>query len=158
MSFGAARFMKRIVVGMVPSALAVCLATMPCLANEWREAVDQSPQQIGPGEWEFIVDLGAKPRGPQFIGSQYDFDGATQGITVDYDYNGSGIDFSDDREFLGIAPTLFNLVDGFIHGWELVDLKDGVFSGVVYSTVPLTEVRLLVLADSFVQIHRKRQR
>ncbi len=131
-----------------------------CLATEWLYAVDENPRQAGPNTWRFAIRTGVKPIGQLlFAWSQYDFASATQGIEVDYDFNGRGIDFSDDRRFYAIAPTLFESIDGFLAGWDVADMNDGVFRGVVYSTAPLTRVHFIIEADSFIPVrHRPRDR
>ena len=134
----------------------ICLATTTCLATEWQFGIDQNPQPIGQGAWHFTIDLGVRPVGHlQFVGSQYDFDWFTEGITTivyDFNVNQGGSGYSDSREFLAIAPTLYDPIDGFIHGWDVADLKDGTFSGVVYATAPLTAVYFLIEADRFVPV------
>lgn len=138
-------------------ALWIGLPTI-CLATEWLYAVDENPRRAGPDMWRFSIKLGVKPIGQLlFAWSQYDFASATQGIEVDYDFNGRGIDFSDDRRFYAIAPTLFESIDGFFAGWDVADMNDGVFRGVVYSTAPLTRVHFIIEAESFMPVHHRQR-
>jgi len=74
----------------------------------------------------------------------------TNGISADYAYDGPGIDWTDDRTFLAIAPTLFDSEDGFIQGWSAWDIVNGKFSGRVYATAPLVRVWFTVEADQIV--------
>ena len=135
-------------------AVAMCLAATPCRATDYLTVVDDQPRQIGPNMWRFVVQVGVRPAGTlQFANAQYDFAFPTEGIEVDYDFNGPGVDFADGREFYAIAPTLFDQLDGFIHGWDLSDLGDGVFSGVVYATAPLTAVHFTIAADQLLPVH-----
>lgn len=136
-------------------AISMCLAATTCSATEVREAVDEQPQQIGPNLWHFAVRVGVRPLGAvQFACAEYDFAAPTEGIEVDYDFNGAGLDFADDRMFYAIAPTLFDQIHGFINGWDAFDLRDGIFSGVVYATAPLTAVHLMIEADRLVRVRR----
>ncbi len=153
MTFGP-RFMKWVVGTMLSCVLWICVAPTACLATEWWIGVDQSPRQIAPNAWRFRIEVPVQPAGKlQFVGSEYDFASLTQGITVDYQFDRPGISFSDPREFLAVAPTLFDPHDGFIHGWDLLDLKDGTFSGVVYATAPLTTVYFSIAADNLEPVH-----
>jgi hypothetical protein len=96
-----------------------------------------------------------KPAGAlRFVWSQYDFADPTEGVAVDYDFNGAGTDFFDRRTFYAIAPTLFDQLDGFINGWDVADMNDGRFSGVVYATAPLTTVHFSIEADRLVPVLR----
>ena len=124
------------------------------LTPETTGGVDDSPIQVAEDVWRFRIVLGVKPRGNLgFIGSQYDFDSLTNGIRVDYDYNGEGVDYIADGEFLSIAPTLHIAGENeFLHGWDISDLDDGIFSGVVYASARLTSVRIDVEADSFIPV------
>lgn len=147
----------KVVAALLPGAMWICLAATPCLAGRYRFGVDLHPQQVGPNAWHFAIDLRVKPIGrPQFVGSQYDFASATQGIAIDYDFNSAqgGSGFSDARTFMAIAPTLFDPIDGFKNGWDATDLKDGIFSGVVYSTAPPTAVYFMIEARRFVRVRR----
>jgi hypothetical protein len=147
-------FMKWVVGVILSSVLWIGVAPTTCLATEWWVGVDQNPRQIAPNAWRFRIKVPVTPAGQlQFVGSQYDFASLTQGITVHYQINGPGSDFSDPGEFLAIAPTLFDLLDGFLNGWDLIDLKDGTFSGVVYATAPLTTVYFSIAAEGLVPVH-----
>ena len=154
--FSMPRFVRHVVVAMLPCALWTCLAATTCGATEFWYGVDESPRQVAPNTWRFSIKVPVKLAGQlEFVGSQYDFAGATEGIDVDYKFNGRGIDFWDDRVFYAIAPTLFNLSDGFVNGWDLDDLANGTFSGVVTATAPLTTVHLSIVAESFVPVRRR---
>jgi hypothetical protein len=134
-------------------AFCICLATAPCLAESF-SAVDEQPQQIDANTWRFAVQVGVRPLGTlEFVGSQYDFASPTQGIEVAYGFRRRGVDFSDSRTFYAISPTLFDQLDGFIDGWDLSDLRDGIFSGVVSATAPLTAVHFVIEADRLVPVH-----
>lgn len=86
------RFMKRVVGTILSCALWICSGPATCLATEWWVGVDQNPQQIAPNAWRFRIKVPVKPAGQlQFVGSQYDFASFTQGITVDYQFNGPGM-------------------------------------------------------------------
>ena len=137
-------------------SLGTCFPTTTCLATEWCYGVDENPQQIGPNAWHFTIDLGLKPAGRlHFVSSQYDFAWPTEGIDVDYDFSKAHIDFSDDRVFYAIAPTLFDDIDGYLGGWSAADMKDGIFSGVVYATAPLTTVYFGMEADHLVPVSHR---
>ena len=117
--------------------------------------MEEHPQPIAANTWRFVIHLGVRPVGElQFVWSQYDFASATQGIDVDYAFNGTGIDFSDPRTFSSIAPTLLDRLDGHTNGWDRADMADGTFSGVVYATAPLTTVSFGVEADRWVPVLR----
>ena len=149
----------RVVAAMLPGAMWICLAATPCLAGRYRFGVDRHPQQVGPNAWHFTIDLRVRPIGKvQFVGSQYDFVSATQGLAIDYDFNSAqgGTGFSDSRRFMAIAPTLFNPIDGFMNGWDVADLKDGTFSGVIYATAPPTAVYFMIEARHFVRVRHPR--
>jgi murein DD-endopeptidase MepM/ murein hydrolase activator NlpD len=117
-------------------------------ASEFRYAVDEHPQLIAPNTWRFVIPVGVRPVGElQFAWSQYDFNNT--GTELD-----TRTDFSDRRTFLAIAPTLFNQIDGLINGWDVADMDDGTFSGVVQSTAPLTMVHFGIEADRLVPVLR----
>ena len=138
-------------------AVYVCLAVTTCLGTEFQYAVDNQPEQIAPNLWRFSVPIGVKPVGQlAAVWSQYDFASPTEGIEVDYDFNGSGIDYSDGRAFWAIAPTLFDPLDGYINGWEPSALRDGTFTGLVYATAPLAVVHFMIAADQLVPVRHPR--
>ena len=133
----------------------LCLAATTCVASEFRYAVDEHPKQVRWNVWRFSVQVGAIPVGAlDFACAQYDFATPTAGIAVDYDFDGAGNDFSDDRLFYGIAPTLFDQYSGFINGWDISDLGDGIFSGLVYARAPLTAVHFMIEADQFAPVRQ----
>lgn len=143
---------RTVLVAILPAALCICLATTTCPAAEWF-GMDQSPRQIAANLWHFSINLGVRPVGHmQFVWSQYDFAWDTRGFAVVYDFNPGRLSCADPRRFLSIAPTLFDPVDGYMHGWNATDLNDGTFSGVVYATAPLTTVYFLIEADRFVRV------
>jgi len=149
-------------LGTLPgmTALAVAMITVPataCHARAWRHWVDKHPVQIAPNAWQFAVDLRAVPYGRVFfVSSEYDFAAPTDGMVVAYDFSEGTSGYSDPRRVLAVAPTLFDQTDGFLNGWDISDMRDGVFSGVVYASAPLTEVHFLIQADRFVWPHRRR--
>jgi len=126
-------------------------------AGSWTNT-DDHPRQIAPGVWSFSVNVPVHPVGQlHFVNAQYDFYDSstgigvpTNGISADYAYDGPGIDWTDDRTFLAIAPTLFDSEDGFIQGWSAWDIVNGKFSGRVYATAPLVRVWFTVEADQIV--------
>ena len=133
----------------------ICLAATTAGASEYRYAVDKHPRRIAANAWHFVIRTGVRPAGElHHVLSQYDFASPTQGIAVDYAFNGPGMDYSDPRTFYAIAPTLFDPTDGPIDGWDVVDLQDGIFSGIVYSTARLTRVHLMIEADRLVRVRR----
>ncbi len=116
---------------------------------------DDHPQQVAPNAWHFAIRVPVRAIGGlQFVGSQYDFLAPTQGIAVDYRSDGMGVDFADRRNFLAIAPTLYNQVDGFINGWSADGLGSRTFSGIVYATAPLTNVSITIIADRLMPMRR----
>ena len=125
---------------------------------DWWTCTDDHPREIAPGVWYFSVNVPVHPVGElQFVNAQYDFydvstgvGASTEGISVDYAYNGAGMDWTDDRTFLAIAPTLFDPSDGFIQGWSAWDVVKGKFDGTVYATAPLVRVWFTVSADRLV--------
>lgn len=133
------------------------LLTTTVHADSWTNT-DDHPRQIAPGIWSFSVNVPVHPVGQlEFVNAQYDFydfstgvGASTDGISVDYAYDGPGIDWTDHRTFLAIAPTLFDLVDGFIQGWSAWDIVNGKFNGTVYATAPLVRVWFTVEADQIV--------
>lgn len=140
---------------LLVGAVCIGLAATTCFAAESQYAVDEHPQPLAANTWRFVVHLGVRPVGPlQFAWSQYDFMSATQGIEVDYAFNGAGIDYTSDRTFSAIAPTLCDRIDGCMNGWDVAGMTDGSFSGVVYATSPLTAVHFGVEADRFVPVLR----
>src|SRR5262245_41263414 len=132
------RFTRELTVSMLAATFLTCVATPKCLATEWWVGVDDHPRQVAPNMWYFSIKLPVKPMGQlQFVGSQYDFAGATQGFAVDYKANGGGTDFADPGTFYVIAPTLFDTIDGYINGWDAGCMDSKTFSGVVYANAPL---------------------
>jgi hypothetical protein len=137
---------------------AILLATATARA-EWWTNTDDHPRQIAPGVWYFSIHVPVYPVAQlQFVAAQYDFydfrngsGTSTNGISVDYAYDGRGIDWTDGRTFLAIAPTLFDLHDGFIQGWSAWDVVNGKFEGTVYATAPLVRVWFTVSADVLVR-------
>jgi len=135
-------------------ALAALSLAQPARADWWTNT-DEHPRLIAPGTWYFSINVPVQPVGQlQFVNAQYDFydfstgvGTSTNGISVDYAYDGPGIDWTDGRTFLAIAPTLFNLRDGFIQGWSAWDIVNGKFQGTVYATAPLVRVWFTVAAD-----------
>ena len=146
----------------VVAAFGLWLAT-PASAEWWTNTDDQ-PRQIAPGAWYFSVNVPVRPVGRlELVVAQYDFydfntgiGTTTDGISVDYAYDGVGVDWSDDRTFLAIAPTLFDQSDGFIEGWSAWDVVKGKFAGTVYATAPLVRVWFSVEADQLVCGKRRR--
>lgn len=136
------------------AVLGLFLAPAPAGAESWT-SVDDRPRQIAPGAWHFSINVPVRPVGQlQFVNAEYDFydfatgvGAPTEGIAVDYAANGPGVDWTDDRTCLGIAPTLFDEEDGFIHGWSAWDLPQGKFEGTVYATAPLLRVSFTAFAD-----------
>jgi hypothetical protein len=131
--------------------------------QQWWFATDDHPRQVGPTAWSFAINVPVHPVGTLwFLGSQYDFCdldtlnrcGRTYSIAVDYAYNGPGVDWSytdpDGYGFLAIAPTLFDLVDRYIHGWSITALQGGKFIGIVYADAPLQRVWFAMVADQIV--------
>lgn len=142
--------------------LAVCV---PRAARaDWWTNADTHPREIAPGTWYFSINVPVQPVGElQFVNAQYDFydfdrdvGTPTDGIAVDYAYDGADIDWTDGRTFLAIAPTLFDEEDGFIQGWSAWDLKNGKFEGTVYATAPLLRVSFTVAASEIVHGRRRR--
>ena len=130
---------------------------VPAVARaDWWTNADHHPHEIAPGAWYFSINVPVRPVGQlQFVNAQYDFydfdadEGEpADGISVDYTYNGPGIDWTDGRTFLAIAPTLFDEDEGFIQGWSSWSLVKGKFEGIVYSTAPLLRVSFTVTADA----------
>ena len=127
---------------------------------DWWVNTDDHPRQIARGVWQFSIPVSVYPVGQlQFVNAQFDFydvrtgDGRpTDGIRVDYAYNGPGIDWRDDRAFLAIAPTLFDREHGFFQGWTDWDIVNGRFEGTVYATAPLVRVWFTVVADGLVHV------
>jgi hypothetical protein len=148
MTFTTPRSTKKIMGVLLLCALWVCLATTKCFAMEYWSGIDEHPRQISPGKWRFSITVPFMPVGLQFVGAQYDFAGMTNGIDV----RGPGWYFADNRQFYAIAPTLFDPIDGFIAGWNITDLNNGTFSGVVYATAPLTTVHFTIVADGLVPV------
>jgi hypothetical protein len=122
--------------------------------GDWLYGIDTHPHQVAPNVWRFSVNLHARPVAPiGFVGSQFNFSRPEDGIRVDYGFDGAGIDYADGRTFYAIAPTLFDTLDGYINGWNLVDLNDGSFEGLVYATAPLTSVEFRIDAAGFGNPH-----
>jgi hypothetical protein len=139
-------------------AVTMCLAPTASFAD-FLYVADEQPQQIDVDLWRFTLPVGVRPAGAlQFASVEFDFASLTQGVEVSYDFNGRRTDYVDGREFLSVSPTLFNQRDGFIHGWQLSDLHDGVFSGVVRATAPLTGVYFTIEADQLVPTARAPRR
>ncbi len=133
----------------------ICLAATTGLAIQSRYAVDEHPQQIAADTWRFMVPVGVRPVGTLYsTWSQYDFASATQGIEVDYAFDGAGIDFADHRTFSVIAPGLSDQIDGYVNGWGGGGMADGTFGGVVYATAPLTSVHFGIEADRLMPVLR----
>jgi hypothetical protein len=136
-------------------ALWVFLAAGPCLGAEILGGIDTHPHRVGSNAWSFSVKLPSRPIGTVlFVGAQFDLKDLTNGIAVDYAFNGPGIDFVDGRAQYGFAPTLFDFYYGPLNGWNLVDAADGVFSGILYATAPPASVRFVIVADAFVSLRR----
>jgi hypothetical protein len=118
--------------------------------------VDLNPREIAANTWRFHFPLGLKPVNP--IRAQIGFyfhKTPTNGIQVDYDYNGNGIDFSSSTTPIsGIVTPLYLHYEPphNFYGWNLADLDDGIVSGVVYATAAPTEIRFDVVAPSFVSV------
>jgi hypothetical protein len=125
----------------------------------WWTGTDDRPRPVAAGGWHFSIKMPVYPVGQvQFVSAEYAFydemtgvGSATDGISVDYAFDGPGVDWADPRIFLAIEPTLFDLRDGFINGWSDWALVDGKFEGTVYATAPLIRVSFTVAADGFVQ-------
>jgi hypothetical protein len=146
----------RALILAVPCGLWLCSATTACHA-EWRYGIDLHPRKVGRNAYRFKIKLGVVPQGDlQFVGSEYDFASMTRGVAVAYDFSHRRSGCSDPRPFLAVAPTLFNEEEGFMNGWDVTDLQDGKFSGVVHATAPLTAVHFLVAADGFAPVRRGR--
>ena len=132
-------------------------STTAALADWWINT-DDHPRLIAPGVWHFSINVPVQPVGQlQFVNAQYDFYDvssgvgvSTNGISVDYAYDGPGVDWTDGRTFLAIAPTLFDVRDGFIQGWSAWDVVNGKVNGTVYATAPLVRVWFAVEADHLV--------
>ncbi len=132
------------------------LLLVPVAARaDWWTSVDDHPREIAPGAWYFSINVPVRPVGElEFVDAEFDFydfaadvGAPTDGISVDYAANGPGIDWTDERTFLGIAPTLFDEEDGFINGWSAWELPRGKLEGIVYATAPLLRVSFTVVAD-----------
>jgi hypothetical protein len=140
---------------VVVASVSLLLATTA--HADWWTRTDDHPRQIAPGVWHFAIKVPVRPLGQlQFVNAQYDFydvftgaGTATDGISVDYAYNGPGIDWTADGAFLAIAPTLFTPRE-FIQGWSAWDIVNGKFEGTVYATAPLVRVWFTVAADGLV--------
>src|SRR5437016_1794663 len=100
----------RVVVALISLPLATTARA------DWWTNTDDHPRLIAPGVWYFSINVPVHPVGQlQFVNAQYDFydfstgvAASTNGISVDYAYDGPGTDWTDGRTFLAIAPTLFN--------------------------------------------------
>jgi hypothetical protein len=129
---------------------------------DWWTNTDDRLRQIAPGAWSFSIKVPVQPVGQlQFVNAQYDFydfpsnlGTATDGMSVDYAYNGAGIDFTEDGALFAVAPTLFEPVDGFIQGWSGWGIVNGRFQGTVYATAPPLRVSITIVADGFVYGNR----
>src|SRR5262249_41092705 len=85
----------------------VLLWTPTARADSWTNT-DNHPRLVAPGVWYFSVNVPVQPVGQlQFVNAQYDFydsssgiGAATNGISVDYAYDGPGVDWTDGRTFL----------------------------------------------------------
>jgi hypothetical protein len=76
-----------------------CLLLATAARADWWTAIDTHPRNLGDGAWSFFIPITVCPVGLQFVSSQYDFPTPTNGIAVDYTFNGTGIDFEDGRTF-----------------------------------------------------------
>jgi hypothetical protein len=129
---------------------------------DWWTNTDDRPRQVAPGVWSFSIKVPVQPVGHlQFVNAQYDFydfprhlGAATDGMSVDYAYNGAGIDFTQDGTLFAVAPTLFEPVDGFIQGWSGWGIVNGRLEGTVYATARLLRVSITIVADRLVYGNR----
>jgi hypothetical protein len=136
----------------------LCIFLVNTARADWWTNSDDNPRQVAPGVWRFSIKIPVVPVGQlQFVNAQYDFvdfvsgtGTLTDGISVDYTYNGRGVDWTEDSALLAVAPTLFELNVGYIQGWSGWDLVNGKFEGTVYATAPLRRVSFTVVADQLV--------
>ena len=125
---------------------------------DWWTNSDDRPRQIAPGAWHFSIKVPIQPDGNlQFVNAQYDFfdfsthtGTPTDGMSVDYAYDGAGLDWAVDGLLFSAAPTLFEPNSGFIQGWTGWDIVNGRFEGIVYANAPLLRVTFSVVADRLV--------
>jgi hypothetical protein len=118
----------------------------------WCAGIDRHPHQVERNVWYFSVRMRCAPVGTiYFVNSQYNFRRLNSGIEVDYAFNEPGIDFTDERTFYAIAPTLFT-AGVELNGWGIEDLNDATFDGLVHATAPLDSVQFQIQADGFVRI------
>jgi hypothetical protein len=118
--------------------------------------VDRRPTKVAEGIWRFSVKVDQPVNLVSASGGFY-FDQRTQlPVTIDYDYNGQGIDYTTVLVPDGITTdyfgtNLYTQLHGYLDGWDGSDLSDGVYSGIVYSSGPLTQVIVNMYAESYVR-------
>lgn len=102
---------------------------------------DTHPHKVGRTAYSFAIPV-PPMQGLTIAIAQYNFARPTQGLAVDYECDGAGIDWQTSATGIAIAPTLYTVWDGAMQGWQVSDLADGWFRGIVYAGAPLTEVDL----------------